>query len=227
MNRLQKYPILLYSLAGVSWLTACIFFYWLYTAYDGAVKSDIVLFFLLYPLLVLLLKGLGVEPVYNQPPNPNSLVARISFLLLFCLIFAFFALLIKNPYELSRYLFLCFAILASGLLFFELRSQKNEAVASASDPILEMCRFEIIFMPILILTALCYLAVVQPTPLATAKAVAPQDMTYISLSRYGQDGHPLGIYWFSDYKVNNTMHLNYFYVDVLTGEEVCADEILR
>ena len=125
MNRLQKYPILLYGLAGVSWLAACIFFYWLYTAYDGAVKSDIV-FFLLYPLLVLLLKGLGVEPVYNQPPNPNSLVARISFLLLFCLIFAFFALFIQNPYELSRYLFLCFAILASGLLFFELRSQKTK-----------------------------------------------------------------------------------------------------
>ena len=219
MNRLQKYPILLYGLAGVSWLAACIFFYWLYTAYDGAVKSDIV-FFLLYPLLVLLLKGLGVEPVYNQPPNPNSLVARISFLLLFCLIFAFFALLIQNPYELSRYLFLCFAILASGLLFFELHSQKNEAVTSASNPILEMCRFEIIFMPILILTALCYLAVVHPMPLTEAKAVAPQDMTYISLSRYGQDGHPLGIYRFSDYKTNPTNQLHYFCIDVLTGEEV-------
>ena len=112
MNRLQKYRIPLALLAGVCWAALAGVFYWLHRAYDGAVKSDIV-FFLLYPLLVLLLKGLGVEPVYNQPPNPNSLVARISFLLLFCLIFAFFALLIQNPYELSRYLFLCFAILAS------------------------------------------------------------------------------------------------------------------
>ena len=75
-------------------------------------------------------------------------------------------------------------------------------------------------MPILILTALCYLAVVHPMPLAEAKAVAPQDMTYISLSRYGQDGHPLGIYWFSDYKTNPTNQLHYFCIDVLTGEEV-------
>ena len=222
MNRLQKYRIPLTLLAGVCWAALAGVFYWLHRAYDGAIHSGAV-----YLLVMLLTQLVTAFTTQTPQANPQARGSRLCVLLFVCLIAIILSASLSHGLLTLSFLpifFLAGLVLPALAVFLSFRRRRKWAHTPVTpiSQLLFCCAFSLYLIGMIFL----YLIIFHPLPLSNAQELAAaRGFEYVG-HRSGDKSRTLGVYWFVNDRDLSEYHAD-LYFDVLTGEEVCVNEILR
>lgn len=207
------------ALAAAAWLALAVCYYRLYTAYDGAVRSNAA-YFLTYSGVQTVCASLSITP---KEPDRSSVLYRLTSLFFICIAAAGVGLVVHEPAYLSPVNLLMFQLYgALIILVMILLYGRWKRRAAALNSLSRRLLFSAGSCLYIMATICAYLLLFQPLPLREAETVgAAYGMDYIGRLTGGREKHPLGVYWFSDHERHaNPEEYTYLYIDVLTHEIV-------